>query len=100
MELTEINTEKFEKAAVMLKAMAHPMRIAIMNMLDNGKRLCVSDIHSNLKIEQSTASHHLGILKDKGVLKSERKGKNTFYFLKNDNLEHIINCINKCTDCP
>ena len=95
----EISTEKLEKASTMLKAMAHPMRVAILNLLNNGVRLTVSEIHTTLGIEQSTTSHHLGILKDKGVLKSERKGKNSYYFLKNENLKHIIDCLNKCVGC-
>ena len=91
------NPEKLEKASTMLKAMAHPMRVAILNLLNNGVKLTVSEIHTKLGIEQSTTSHHLGILKDKGVLKSERKGKNSFYFLKDKNLEHVIDCLNKCS---
>jgi len=94
-----ISSERLEDAATMLKAMAHPMRVAILNILSDGKRLTVSEIHQTLEIEQSTTSHHLGILKDKGVLKSERQGKNSFYFLKNKNLEHIVECLNKCTNC-
>ena len=99
MKITEINPESFEQAATMLKAMAHPMRIAILNMLNGGKKLTVTEIYNSLNIEQSTTSHHLGILKDKGVLKSFRDGKFTFYYLKNENLEHVINCISKCSDC-
>jgi len=49
-----------------------------------------------LQIEQSTASHHLGILKDKGVLASTRKGKNTYYYLKHQDLSNIIGCVSKC----
>jgi len=94
-----ISTDRLEDAATMLKAMAHPMRVAILNILADGKRLTVTEIHQTLKIEQSTTSHHLGILKDKGVLKSERKGKNSYYYLKNKNLEHIVECLNKCTNC-
>ena len=56
----------------------------------------VKQIHELLEIEQSTTSHHLGILKDKGVLSSKREGKNTFYFLKHNNLTQIVDCINKC----
>ncbi|PIV58723.1 MAG: transcriptional regulator, partial [Bacteroidetes bacterium CG02_land_8_20_14_3_00_31_25] len=47
-------------------------------------------------IEQSTTSHHLGILKSKGVLSSKRNGKNTFYYLKYDRLSEIVDCITKC----
>ncbi len=95
----EITPDALKKAAVMLKAMAHPMRIAILMLLENKKKLTVTEIHKALSIEQSTASHHLGILKDKMVLDSERKGKHTYYFLKNDNLTHLVKCLRTCTEC-
>lgn len=94
--LNELQIEQLERAANMLKAIAHPMRIAILNFLDDGKRMTVTEIHNKLNIEQSTTSHHLGILKDKGVLGSKREGKNTYYFLKNDSLSKITDCINNC----
>jgi len=95
----QLNSDALERASLMLKAMAHPMRVAILNLLMDGKKLTVTEIHFALGIEQSTTSHHLGILKDKGVLKSERDGKNSFYSVKNKNLEQIIECLNKCTEC-
>lgn len=96
MKITDLTQEQLEKAAAMLKAIAHPMRIAIINFLDDGKKLTVTQIHELLEIEQSTTSHHLGILKDKGVLSSIRDGKNTYYSLKHDNLNIIVDCISKC----
>ena len=95
-KIKDLNSEQLEAAANMLKAIAHPMRLAILNHLDEGKKLTVTEIHNRLSIEQSTTSHHLGILKDKGVLASQRKGKNTFYYLKHDNLARIIDCVSKC----
>ena len=95
-EIKELKTEQLETAAAMLKAMAHPMRIAILKHLEGGKRLTVTQIHEFLGIEQSTTSHHLGILKDKGVLCSKRDGKNTFYFLKYNILSQIIDCLETC----
>ncbi len=97
MEIETLTADQLEKAANMLKAIAHPMRIAILNFLDDGKKLTVTEIHELLGIEQSTTSHHLGILKDKGVLNSLRDGKNTYYFLKHDQLINIVDCISKCT---
>ncbi len=94
---TDLNPEELENAASMLRAMAHPMRIAIISLLEDGDRMNVTQIHKNLEIEQSTASHHLGILKDKGVLNSQREGKNTFYLLKHESLKNIIECISKCS---
>src|SRR5512136_1623220 len=96
MKLERLNPDQLERAASMLKAIAHPLRIAILNQLGNGKKLTVTEIHELLKIEQSTASHHLGILKDKGVLASKRDGKNSYYFFKHENLTDILNCISKC----
>ncbi|HAN77845.1 MAG TPA: transcriptional regulator [Bacteroidales bacterium] len=98
MKLQELKTEQLEAAANMLKAIAHPMRIAILSYLEEGKKLTVTEIHELLGIEQSTTSHHLGILKDKGVLTSKRDGKNTYYWLKHTNLSHIVECVSKCTD--
>jgi ArsR family transcriptional regulator, virulence genes transcriptional regulator len=98
MKLSDLNVEQLDKAANMLKAIAHPMRIAIIGYLEGGKKLTVTQIHELLEIEQSTTSHHLGILKDKGVLSSRREGKNTYYFLRHQNLIQIVNCLNNCCD--
>ena len=96
MKFSDLSPEQLDKAANMLKAIAHPMRISIINYLDEGKKLTVTEIHQLLGIEQSTTSHHLGILRDKGILNSYRDGKNTFYSLRNDNLSNIVDCISKC----
>lgn len=96
MRISDLSPEELDRAANMLKAIAHPMRISILNYLEDGKKLTVSEIHELLNIEQSTTSHHLGILKDKGILNSQREGKNTYYFLKHDTLSNIVDCIGKC----
>ena len=94
--IEELNIEKLELAANLMKALAHPMRVAILKHLEGGRKLTVTEIHELLGIEQSTTSHHLGILKDKGVLCSKREGKNTYYSLKHRNLSNIVNCVSKC----
>lgn len=96
MKFEKLNPDQLEKAANMLRAIAHPVRIAILNQLENGKKLTVTEIHELLNIEQSTTSHHLGIMKDKGILASKRDGKNSYYFLKYENLTDILGCISQC----
>ena len=91
-----IQLEKLENASEMLKAIAHPMRIAIVDMLSEDKSLTVTEIHEALNIEQAVASHHLSIMKNKGVLISERNGKNSYYKLKHPRLSQIVSCIDKC----
>jgi len=97
MDLQTLKPEQLEKASSMLKAIAHPMRIAILSYLEDGQKLTVTEIHEKLQIEQSTTSHHLGIMKDKGVLSSNRDGKNTYYYLRHEQLSNIVECIGKCT---
>ncbi|MBM3420689.1 MAG: winged helix-turn-helix transcriptional regulator [Bacteroidetes bacterium] len=96
MESNELTAENLDRAAGMLKAIAHPVRISIIGFLEDGRKLSVTEIYSQLGIEQSTASHHLGILKDKGVLLSKREGKNTYYYLRHERLRDIITCISSC----
>ncbi len=96
-KVRELDGEQLEIASNMLKAMAHPMRIAILNYLEGGRKLTVTEIHELLGIEQSTTSHHLGILKDKGVLCSKREGKNTYYYMKYDMIGQILDCLHACT---
>lgn len=96
MEFKELKPESLERAANMLKAVAHPIRISIIGCLEDGKKRTVTEIHNLLGIEQSTTSHHLGILKDRGVLTSKREGKNTFYSLKHENLKILLTCISGC----
>ena len=56
MRFEGLTIDQLEKAANMLRAIAHPMRIAILQYLDGGKQLTVTEIHEYLKIEQSTTS--------------------------------------------
>lgn len=96
MDFKELTTENLEKASSMLKAIAHPVRISIVGCLENGEKKTVTEIHKLLGIEQSTASHHLVILRDRGVLSSKREGKNTWYYLKHENLRTILSCVSSC----
>ncbi|HNW50116.1 MAG TPA: metalloregulator ArsR/SmtB family transcription factor [Prolixibacteraceae bacterium] len=93
----DFSQELLERASEQLKAMAHPARISILLILKNGEKLTVTQIHESLGIEQSTTSHHLGILKDKGVLCSKREGKNTFYYIKNNLIAQMVDSMRNCT---
>jgi DNA-binding transcriptional ArsR family regulator len=91
-----LDIQKLEMAASKLRAMAHPMRIAMIELLTDHKKLTVTEIYERLGIEQAAASHHLNILKGKGLLESKRDGKMIFYSLKVNALSNVIDCINQC----
>jgi DNA-binding transcriptional ArsR family regulator len=77
-----------------LKAIAHPTRLSIIDMLDGGTRMTVTEIYTRLKADQSSISHHLSILRDKRVLAAEREGKFIYYYLKNPAYLTLIDCLN------
>ena len=91
-----LDIQKLELAASKLRAMAHPMRIAIIELLTENRKLTVTEIYDRLGIEQASASHHLNILKNKGLLESKRDGKMILYSLKTNVLANVIDCINQC----
>jgi len=96
MDKFDLTPEDLEKAAGMLKAIAHPVRISIIGCLEEGQRLTVTEIHKQLGLEQATTSHHLGIMRDKGVLTSKREGKNIYYFLRHETLKVLLTCVRGC----
>ena len=92
-----LSEEKLEAVAFILKSIAHPTRIAIINLLKNGDRLSVNDLCDKLGgSEQSLTSHHLSNMKLKGVLGSKREGRNIYYFLKLTQVVKVIDCIENC----
>ncbi|MBE0637819.1 MAG: winged helix-turn-helix transcriptional regulator [Bacteroidales bacterium] len=97
MDKLHLDQEKLEMAAGKLRAISHPLRIAILDMLHDNP-MSVTEIFERLSIDQASASHHLNILKNKGVLTSQRQGKKIMYSLKHQTLTEIIDCINRCHD--
>lgn len=96
MKTTVMDDEKrIDKTAYVLKAVAHPLRIKIIQMLHRNTELNVSTIHKNLNAEQSLISHHLINMRDKGILDIRRSGKNIYYFLVDNSVSEIIECIYK-----
>lgn len=91
-----INKEKLEKAAFILKTVAHPTRLAIIDLLSYHQKLSVNDICENLDGEQSLISHHLINMKLKGILRSEKDGQQVFYSLKEKDVTKLIECIEHC----
>jgi len=93
---TTLDENVLEKVAFVLKTIAHPMRIGIIELLTKHESLSVSEICEKLNLEQSLASHHLLNMKVKGILASQRDGKNIYYSMRLQEVKKIINCIENC----
>ena len=87
-----------ESATETLRAIAHPHRLLIVEMLFQQKSLNVTEIYERLGIEQAVASHHLRILKDRGVVQVRRDGKNSNYSLTSDDYFKILEVLDKVLD--
>jgi DNA-binding transcriptional ArsR family regulator len=91
-----ISAEKLLKCAEMLKAIAHPIRMSIVDLLGTNPRMTVTEIYEQVGVEQAVASHHLGILREVGLLLAERNGKNTYYSLAMEDVLTVIKCVERC----
>lgn len=88
--------EEFESLAEKFKAIGHPTRIAILNLLCTGgcSRMMVKNIYKKLKLDQPSVSRHLNIMRKSGVLKRVQEKGNTFYCLCLD--DNQVNCFKNC----
>ncbi|MHC2991909.1 ArsR family transcriptional regulator [Pontibacter sp. HJ8] len=91
-----VDKKKLEKTAYVLKCVAHPVRISIIDLLEQQDQLTVSQLQEVLGIEQSLLSHHLTNMRDKGIVETRREGKHVFYFLTDTTISNIIDCIKGC----
>jgi DNA-binding transcriptional ArsR family regulator len=86
----ELDLSFLENSTETLRAIAHPLRLAIIEVLHQNKRMSVTEIYEQLDIEQAVASHHLRILKDKDVVLVRREGKNSYYTLVSSSFYDIL----------
>jgi DNA-binding transcriptional ArsR family regulator len=84
-----LNYDTLRKTVVILRAVNHPIREAIMEMLQEKENMKVTDIYVKLRLEQSVASQHLAILRKAGVVNTERQGKFIYYHLNETRVAEI-----------
>lgn len=87
-----IDIEKAEHVSRVLKAMSHPVRLQIVDFLSSGEK-CVSEIVDAVGGKQSITSQQLNMMRDKGVLRSSRKGTKVYYEIENKNVLKLLSCI-------
>ena len=80
---------ELKKAASVLRAINHKLRQRMIDLLEENKKMTVTDIYVKLRLEQSVASQHLAILRRAGVVQTERNGKFIYYSLDKSRLGHI-----------
>jgi len=79
-------------AAEVLKAVAHPLRLQIVEVLQDGEH-SVGEIVEALGEKQAVTSQQLNLMKDRGVLASRREGAKVFYRIQNPNVIRVLDCV-------
>ncbi|HVM86607.1 MAG TPA: metalloregulator ArsR/SmtB family transcription factor [Puia sp.] len=89
----KIDFVSLKKAAMILRALNHKLRQQIVRLLDEHKKLTVTEIYVQLRLEQSVASQHLAILRKAGIVSTERDGKFIYYTISDIRIGHIMKCV-------
>lgn len=84
--------EQYEERAGIIKAIAHPSRLFIIEELAKNE-MCVQDLTNLIGSDISTISKHLTILKNKGIVSNVRKGARIYYKLQTPCILNFIGCI-------
>jgi DNA-binding transcriptional ArsR family regulator len=85
-------TDRYASRVRILKALAHPTRLFLVEELAGGPR-CVCELTERIGDDISTVSKHLALLRDAGVLSSERRGQQIFYRLRVPCVLEIFGCV-------
>ena len=101
MSVVEVNTktellrmDALGHAAACLRTIAHPHRLRMIQMLLGGS-YAVGELADACNIPPSSASEHLGKMRDRGLLVGKRRGRMIYYTIAEDGLQSIMNCIEK-----
>jgi DNA-binding transcriptional ArsR family regulator len=91
-DLDEKTKARYEVRAQIIRAMAHPTRLYIVDMLASGK-MCVRDLTKEIGADMSTVSKHLTILKNAGIVQDKKNGSQIFYNLKMPCVLNFFKCV-------
>lgn len=90
---------RYETRARILKALAHPSRLKLLDLLAEQEEVCVCDLTEKIGSDMSTVSRHLAQLRNAGVIESEKRGQMVFYRLRVKCLQSLFGCIESVVQC-
>ncbi len=84
-----LNDTMFNKVGTFFKIVGDDTRLKILYALDNNE-MCVCDIANLLNMTKSSISHQLKLLKDHGLVKARKSGKEVYYMLDDDHVSSVV----------
>lgn len=86
----DIEREQAERMAVIAKALGDPIRMQLIDVLrKNAGKVCVCELVPLFELSQPTVSHHLKVLRDAGIVGSERRGLWAYYYVEPDAVKEL-----------
>lgn len=82
----------YEARAQILKALAHPSRLFMVDVLSRGER-CVCELTELVGSDMSTVSKHLSVLKSAGIVADQKRGMQVYYTLKMPCVLRFFDCV-------
>jgi DNA-binding transcriptional ArsR family regulator len=90
--MTAAAQAEYKTKARIIKALAHPTRLFIVDELSRGER-CVCELTDMIGVEMPTVSRHLSQLKSAGILEDEKRGAQVFYRLRVPCVLNFFKCV-------
>lgn len=87
------DNDKLQFSSELLRALAHPLRLKILEFIDKNQEINVNKIYNTLKIEQSITSQHLRVLRVAGVVHTDREGKFVHYSIDYARLVNTVKAL-------
>lgn len=90
-----IDVANLKYAVELTRALAHPLRMKILEFIDRNGDINVNNIYRSLQLEQSITSHHLRILKQANVVNATKDGKLMIYSINYQIVDKTVNAVNR-----
>jgi ArsR family transcriptional regulator len=90
---------KYESRARIIKAMAHPTRLFIVDELAKSGERCVCELTEMVGVDMSTVSRHLAILKGVGIVEDDKRGAQVYYRLRVQCVLNFFECVESVLQC-
>ncbi len=87
--MASLDQHKLDNSTELLRAVAHPLRLSIIEFIDKNGVINVNKIYNTLNLEQSITSQHLRILRNADVVETRREGKYIYYTLNYDKISQL-----------
>ena len=89
----ELDNRKLEESSEILRALAHSLRMEILEFIDENDKINVNKIYNTLGLEQSITSQHLRILRMADLVRTKREGKFIYYSINYSKMIHSVQVI-------